>query len=290
MPVKSDTVRKPVTLDRLVRSLGIDDGEFLRALELGGVLVDGRREWQTNRKLKPGMEVRVCYGEEPPDFTFDPTWVLLEEAGLLALNKPAGMTTQGTRCFDVNHLFYFAKQYTDGYVGLHHRLDRDTSGAVLFTTDRSRNRDIAGLFRDREIRKEYLAVVHGKLSKKQTVDAAIGRIPVSDPARYWTDVPDGRPARTVIEPIAGGERISLVRAIPETGRTHQVRVHLAALGYPIVGDSFYNATETDRNLRTLLHCHRLTFTDPRDSQFRRVTAPVPDDMGQYLADRGIIDP
>ncbi len=290
MPVKSDTVRKPVPLDRLARSMGITDVEFARALKLGGVLIDGRREQDPERKLRPGMTVRICYGEEPPDFTFDPAWVLHEDDALIVWNKPAGMTTQGTRCFDVGHLFAFAKTYVDGYVSLHHRLDRETSGLVIMCRDRQFNKSLADQFAGRGVDKEYRAIAHGRLADPLVLDAPIGRVPEMIPARYGVNMPDSKVARTEIVPITATDQFSYIKAHPATGRTHQVRVHLVAAGHPVVGDAFYNPVEPMRNLRTLLHCHRMTITHPKTGERTTFTAPIPEDMDRFLQDHGIMVP
>lgn len=290
MPSLEETARKDVRLDRLARALKVPEAAFQLALELGGVQVNGKRVQDARMKVKAGATVFICHGEAPPSFIFDPSWLLYEDNVLLVWNKPAGMTTQGTRCFDVGHLYAFAKAHVDGYVALHHRLDRETSGVVIMCKSRDHNKSLADQFSGRSLKKEYLAIVHGDVPETLTLADPMGPLPQLRPARHAVNVPDAKPARTDVVRLAGSDSFSLVLAKPRTGRTHQVRVHLASAGFPIVGDGFYNADEPMRNLRTLLHCRRMELVHPETGNPACFTAPVPEDMDRFLGEQGIMMP
>ncbi len=286
MPLKTIIAKKQIRLGKLSRSLGISGEELVSALLLGGVQVNGRRVKDSTFVVPQGAVLSLCWGEDPPSFKFDSNWIVFEDNWLICMNKPAGMTTQGTRCFDVNHLYFFVKEYLKGYAGLHHRLDRDTTGLVLFTKERSVNCAVGELFQKKVMRKSYLALVHGELDKPETVNFPIGRIPELKPARFWVNVENAKEAVTKITPLAVKNGFTLVDAFPLTGRTHQVRVHLAAKGCPIVGDSFYNHDEILRNLRPLLHCRQLSFPHPVSGTTMELNAPLPEDFKSFLEEKG----
>lgn len=290
MPSLEETARKDVRLDRLAKALKVPPAEFQLALDLGGVQVNGKRVHDARLKVTAGSAVFICHGETPPTFVFDASWILHEDDTLLVWNKTAGMTTQGTRCFDVGHLYAFAKEHVGGYVALHHRLDRETSGVVIMCKDREQNKALADQFSGRSVKKEYLAIVHGVVPKTLTLEAPMGPLPQLKPTRHAVNVPDAKPAATEVVRLAGSDRFSLVLAKPRTGRTHQVRVHLASAGFPIVGDAFYNAGEPMRNLRTLLHCRRMELVHPGTGNPVSFEAPVPEDMDRFLDDQGIMVP
>ncbi len=286
MPLKSIIAKKKIRLDHLPRALGISGDELAKAVELGGVQVNGKRIKKNSTVVSAGDRVSVCWGETPPDFSFSPEWIIFEDDWLICVNKPAGMTTQGTRCFDVNHLYFFIKQHLNGYVGLHHRLDRDTTGLVLFTKNRGVNRAVGALFREKTIRKRYYAIVHGEVKHPFIIEQPIGRVPDLTPARYWINGENPKPAVTEIAPLGVRNGLSLVSASPRTGRTHQIRVHLASAGFPIVGDSFYNHDESLRNLRPLLHCAQLAFPHPVTGKSLTLHAPLPEDFKSFLEEKG----
>jgi len=286
LPLKTIIARKRIRLSRLAKTFGISRDEFSRALALGGVQVNGKRVKDSALPVPQGATLSVCWGEDPPVFSFDHQWIIFEDKWLICMNKPAGMTTQGTRCFDVNHLYFFVKQYLGAYAGLHHRLDRDTTGLVLFTKDPSVNRTLGELFQKKTIRKSYLACVHGEIGAPFTVDSPIGRVPGAKPARFWVNGENPKDAITELTPLATRNGLTLVQARPLTGRTHQVRIHLAATGTPIVGDSFYNRDEALRNLRPLLHCKSLRFPHPETGELMELTAPLPEDFKSFLEEKG----
>ncbi len=261
MPVLKFKPDKNTTLKKLAIFNGIEEQKLLKTIKSGGVIVNKKRVKDADVKIKKGDIVSICIDENPPDFEFSKEWIVFEDDFLIVLNKPQGMTTQGTMCYDINHLYYFVKEYLKGYAGLHHRLDRDTSGLVLFTKKREVNKAVSDMFKNREIKKTYIAIVHGILKNEITINKPIGLIPHSSPKKWWVNMPQSKEAETLIKPLKIFDNFTLVEAMPLTGRTHQIRVHLASINHPIVGDKFYNQEEVLK-LSLMLHCKKLDFNHP----------------------------
>lgn len=168
--------------------------------------------------------------------------------------------------------------------GVVHRLDAGTSGVVVFAKTLRAYRALRALFESHAgIEKTYLAVLHGTPKPATgSIERPIGRKPW-DPKRMAVDVPDAKPARTRWEVLARHGGLSLVAFTIETGRTHQIRVHAAALGHPIVGDALYGDAARDRALacrptRPLLHAARLAFVHPFTRRPLVLSAPPPPDL------------
>jgi 23S rRNA pseudouridine1911/1915/1917 synthase len=169
-----------------------------------------------------------------------------------------------------------------------HRLDKDTSGLLLIPKTRAAHASLARAFQRRQVSKEYLAVVEGAPPVDHgRVDLAIARDPL-DPKRRVAGAPDGRPAVTRWEVVASSPTspIHLVRCRPETGRTHQIRVHLAAIGLPIVGDPLYGRSVPSFP-RQALHAARLAFAHPTSGATLDLRSPLPADLGALLKRSGI---
>ena len=274
MPILKFIVDKKTTLNKFAKLKGIDIAKLKKSLEIGGVIVNNRRVKDFDYRLKRGDRVSICIDEKIPEFNFSKEWIVFEDEYLIVLNKPQGMTTQGTMCYDINHLYYFVKRYLNSYAGLHHRLDRDTSGLVLFTKKREVNKRVGELFKNREIKKTYLAIVHGKLESEVEINKPIGLIPSSEPKKWWVDMPDSKEAITLVKPLRVFDAFTLVIATPLTGRTHQIRVHLASEGYPIVGDRFYNP-EDSTGYSLMLHCKKLEFNHPESGKRVKIESDMP---------------
>jgi 23S rRNA pseudouridine1911/1915/1917 synthase len=160
------------------------------------------------------------------------------------------------------------------------RLDRGTSGVMFFSKRADINTKLTRQFQTRRIQKRYLALAEGRLDGPRTIDAPIARIgPISFGVREG-----GKPATTLVDPLAATPGGSLLAVTLLTGRTHQIRVHLAAIGHPLVGDWLYG----DRNAsRPMLHAAELAMTHPLSNLPLRVAAPLPDDFRVAVAARGI---
>jgi 23S rRNA pseudouridine1911/1915/1917 synthase len=160
------------------------------------------------------------------------------------------------------------------------RLDRGTSGVIFFSKLSDMNVRLTRQFERKRIRKTYLALCDGELGEKQTIDAPIARIG----AIKFGVREEGKRAVTHVEPLAYSKEGSLLRIVLETGRTHQIRVHLAAIGHPLAGDWLYGEKNA---ARPMLHAAELEMTHPLTHQQFRVVAPVPEDFREEARRRGI---
>lgn len=206
--------------------------------------------------------------------------ILYEDEALLFINKPAGVVVQQRMHHpDEPYLEAMAAVYTSP-IFLMQRLDRGTSGVMFFSKRSDLNVRLTRRFEQKLIRKTYLAICNGELRERQTIDAPIARTG----AITFGVREGGKRAVTHVEPLAASPSGSLLRIGLETGRTHQIRVHLAAIGHPLAGDWLYAREDAER---PMLHAAELVMTHPLTGQELRVVAPVPEDFRQALAERGL---
>ena len=217
--------------------------------------------------------------------------VIYEDQDLLVINKPAGMVVHpapghlsGTL---VNALLArYPELAGEGSErpGIVHRLDRDTSGLILVAKHPAAKAHLQAQFKRRQVDKTYLALLHGVLEPVQgIVEAPIGRDPRN--RKRMAVVTEGRPARTGYRVRQHYPEHTLVEATLETGRTHQIRVHFAAIGYPVAGDTVYGRRHSALDLRRqFLHAWRLAFALPSSEQERSFLAPLPHDLQSVLDD------
>ncbi|PYQ57997.1 MAG: RNA pseudouridine synthase [Acidobacteria bacterium] len=206
--------------------------------------------------------------------------VLYEDEALLFINKPANIVVQ--RGYDPNEpvLLELAVEHA-GHLFLLQRLDRGTSGVIFFSKSADINARLTRHFEIKQIRKRYLALCEGPLGEPQTIDAPIARIgPISFGVREH-----GKRAVTGIRPLRVTSNGSLVGIELQTGRTHQIRVHLAAIGHPIIGDWLYGQRNASR---PMLHAAELAMLHPLTNQPFRVFAPLPADFQEVAGERGIV--
>lgn len=270
----------------------------IQALIKGGRVTCSGATVKANAQPRAGsvIEIRVpAPAPAVPQPEAIPLDVLYEDADCLVLNKPAGLVVHpapghasGTL---VNALLHHCRGLCGvGGVerpGIVHRLDKDTSGLMVVAKSDAAMAGFVRLFQTGGIRKEYLALVHGAPPKPAgTVSTLIGRHPV-DRKRMAVVTRNGKQAIThyAVERALGG--IALVRCRIETGRTHQIRVHMQSLGCPVVGDALYGRPAADKRLtpapaRQMLHAARLAFAHPVSGQPMTFEAPTPADMGAYL--------
>jgi RluA family pseudouridine synthase len=205
--------------------------------------------------------------------------ILYEDSALLFVNKPAGIVVQ--RGYDAEEQVLLEQAVTyAGHLYLMQRLDRGTSGVMFFSKLASINANLTRQFEGKRIRKRYLALCEGELGERQTIDAPLVRIgPIS------FGVGDGgKRAVTIVTPLRATTKGSLVAVDLLTGRTHQIRVHLAAIGHPLAGDWLYG----QRNeVRPMLHARELSMTHPLTNEPLRVGAELPDDFRRTAEERGI---
>jgi 23S rRNA pseudouridine1911/1915/1917 synthase len=208
-----------------------------------------------------------------------PLEILFEDDALLFVNKPPDIVVQRGYDPDEPVLLELATAYA-GHLFLMQRLDRGTSGVMFFSKRADINAKLTRQFETKRIRKTYLAVCEGELTEKQTIDAPLLRVgPISFGVRDG-----GKRAITIVAPLAARPAGSLLRITLMTGRTHQIRVHLAAIGHPLAGDWLYGQRNAPR---PMLHAAELVMTHPVSNQPLRVAAPPPADFLAEAAGRGI---
>ena len=219
-----------------------------------------------------------------------PITVLYEDEDVVVVDKPAGMVVHAgaghSRGTLVNALLHHLGKLStvngDVRPGIVHRLDRDTSGVLVAArTDRA-HQELARQFHDREVEKRYLALAHGRMKPKQgSINSKIARDPVRR-TRMAANVASGRSALTEYESIEEFERFSYLGVRIGTGRTHQIRVHLASVGHPIAGDRLYGAAKNDSDLgfgqRFFLHAHKLRFRSPSTGKWITVESALPPEL------------
>jgi RluA family pseudouridine synthase len=206
--------------------------------------------------------------------------ILHEDAALIFIDKPAGLVVQ-RRAFapDEPCLHDLVRRHTSPAFLLQ-RLDRGTSGVLFFSKRAEVNAGLTRQFARRQIRKTYLAICDGRLAERRTIDAPIGRVG----AITFAVRADGKRAVTHVAPLVWAQAGSLVAITLETGRTHQIRVHLAAIGHPVAGDWLYGVAAA---ARPMLHAASLELRHPVTGQLLRVAAPVPGDFRREAECRGL---
>jgi RluA family pseudouridine synthase len=270
----------------------------------GAVYLNGKRVRIASKELQAGAQVdayvdlaRLLENATAADRPFQMTasHILYEDEWLLAVNKPAGLPTQPTLDEARANLFAAVKKFIGpgGYVGLHHRLDRDTSGVVLFTRDPQANAGVAELFSKHLARKTYQALALGAPrppGQEWTVRNYLARARgTGKQSRFESVRSGGDSAHTDFRILAQAGRALYLEARPLTGRTHQIRVHLAEAGMPILGDATYGSRESRelssqaRVPRLMLHAVNLTFPHPISNVEISVSSPLPEDFTQCLA-------
>ncbi|HYI61855.1 MAG TPA: RluA family pseudouridine synthase [Acidimicrobiales bacterium] len=287
-------------LDRVVALVGdVSRADAAALLAAGRVAVDGAVARKPSLRLAEGVEVEVQLEDGPagPVVAPDPDVVVpvvREDPAFLVVDKPAGLVVHpgaghpgGTLAAGLLARYpELAGVGEPDRPGLVHRLDRDTSGLLVVARTPEAHADLVGQLQARTVERRYLALVDGHPEAPQgVVDAPIGRSP-RRPTLMEVRA-DGREARTryeVRETFAEPAPVALVRCRLETGRTHQIRVHLKAIGHPVVGDDRYlGATRVVSCPRTFLHAERLAFRHPVTGAAVEVASDLAPDLAAVLA-------
>jgi len=291
----------------LARHVAGQSRSRLQALiEQRHVTVDGAAG-RASARLRAGQRVRVAIPEPAaavPAPEAIPLAIVHEDAHLVVIDKPAGLVVHPGAGRDsgtlVNALLHHVRDLSGvGGVlrpGIVHRLDRGTSGLLVVAKDDATHRELARQFASREVEKEYLALVLGVPQRKQgTIAAPIGRDPVQR-KKMSIRAARGREARSQYAVVEAFDGAALLRVRIMTGRTHQIRVHLASLGHPVAGDATYGGTRTPssrrsaarqalRNLfRPALHAARLAFTHPATGARVAFESPLPADLAGVVGE------
>lgn len=219
-----------------------------------------------------------------------PLDILYQDSDLIVVNKIRGMTVHPAETVKsgtlVNALLYHCKDLSgiNGVMrpGIVHRLDKDTSGVMVVAKNDFAHVNLAEQIKNKTAVRKYLAIVHGEISDNAgIITGAIGRDKVD--RKKMSVTADGKPAVTEFKVLERFKNFTYIECKLQTGRTHQIRVHFAEIGHPLVGDTKYTARKNIFDIQgQALHSHTLTLTQPTTSEILNFTAPLPDDMQKIL--------
>jgi RluA family pseudouridine synthase len=273
-------------LDRFLLKVRADLGRrtIARLLRAGAVRIDGTPR-DERYFVKQGETVEV---HAPPIPPVGSPGVILRTEHLIAVAKPPGMTTNPTPVSSGSLLPWVGREASPARPGIVHRLDRDTSGLVLFSLTPEGHRILSEAFRAREVHKTYFALVAGRIRPRRgVIDRPLAR---DRSGRVRID-PHGQPAQTEYATLSALSSCTLIAALPRTGRMHQIRVHLASLGHPIAADLDYG--DPRRTLgapRLWLHAAAIEFPESIAAALGaplRIECPLWDDLARHLARIGL---
>ncbi len=261
----------------------------------GLVSIDGKAVMKGGVKLEKGSEIDIAFplvvesNLIPEEIPLD---IIFENSDLMIVNKPAGMVVHPASGHLTGTLVHAALNHAPGLEdvggelrpGVVHRLDKDTSGLILLAKNDKAHRFLQDQFRKRSVHKTYYALTDGHPpTPTGRVEAPIGRDPAHRKKMAVVTLQHGREAVTEYKVIEKFERNALIAAYPQTGRTHQVRLHLTFLGCPIVGDRVYGHRKQLLNAgRQMLHAYQIEIILPGESTPRVFQAPIPPDMNALL--------
>jgi len=262
-----------------------------RLISEGGVKVNGHPA-RPGYKLAVGDKIAVVLppvADELPLPEDIPLVILYEDGDLLVIDKPPGLTTHPApghpRHTLVNAVLSYLPELADSEdsfrPGIVHRLDKDTSGVMLVAKNNQARANLVGQFKSRAVNKIYTVLVKGHLTPDVgVIEAPIGRDPRN--RKRMAVVAAGREARTDYRVLEYLDNYTLLAASPKTGRTHQIRVHLAAIGFPVVGDITYGV-KSPHVPRQFIHASRIGFQLPASGEYVEFVAALPPDLVEALA-------
>ncbi|MCI0777407.1 MAG: RluA family pseudouridine synthase [Chloroflexi bacterium] len=263
-----------------------------KLIDEGLVSVDGTQASKVSKKLSAGQRVAVTI--PPPKPTkIEPEAMLLtivyEDGDLLVVDKPAGMAVHPSPGHSSHTLVNGILAHCDDLSGIGgvkrpgivHRLDKDTSGLIIVAKNDAAHVSLARQLKERKVEKMYVALVEGCVTPPEgRIEAPIARDVKH--RRRMAVVENGRDARTSYRVLREIGRRTLLEVRPQTGRTHQIRVHLASIGHPITGDALYGRRGDAPVARQFLHARRLVFLHPRTGERLELEAPLAEDLQQAL--------
>lgn len=257
--------------------------QIKQLLDGGNITVNGKTE-KAKYKVKSGDVIRL---EEPETKTLElrpeniPLDIVYEDDDVIVINKPQGMVVHPAPGHDehtlVNALLYHCPLSTINGTfrpGIVHRIDKDTSGLLMVAKNDKAHRSLAKQLKDKTNIREYVALVHGRIAEDEgTINAPIGRS-LKDRKKQAV-VKDGRNAVTHFEVLKRYRDYTFVKCILETGRTHQIRIHMKYIGHPLVGDPLYGPKKTIKGNGQFLHAGKLGFVHPTTGKLLIFEAPLP---------------
>jgi len=293
-----------------LHGLPVSKSKVRRLVMSSSVQVNGRVCRLATMLMQAGMQVQARVDEQKllsekklldVSFTCTQAHILYEDEYLLVLNKPAGLPTDGSFVSDRDHICAAVQRFLversgrqDSYCCVQHRLDKDTSGVLVFSLQKHVNAGLHAAFEEHRVVKTYLALTtYKRFSPHETIRVTnqLARVsPKSAPCKWGPVATAGLRAETAFMVLQTGRLGSLIEARPQTGRTHQIRVHLAGLGAPIAGDSLYGGVGMIANLavpRVMLHAASLGLTHPLTGVALEFNAPLPPDFRDCLQHCGI---
>ncbi|MDO9464253.1 MAG: RluA family pseudouridine synthase [bacterium] len=286
----------------LANKLDMVSRSFIQNLIIANHALVNEKKTKPGYFLKIGDNILITIPElqdnaelklKPENMALD---ILYEDDNIIVINKPAGIIVhpaQGVVSGTVvNFLLYHCKTLSDlnGPMrpGIVHRLDKDTSGVLIAAKNNSAHANLAEQFKNRKVKKTYMAVVRGVIPQDEgEIDRPIGRC-VSHRTKMAIAYIGGKRALTKFKVIERYHQNTLINAYPTTGRTHQIRVHMAYLGYPIVGDKIYGeskglVSKLDSLIdRQALHAYRISFSHPASNKDVEFIAPLADDIKKLI--------
>ena len=294
-----DKGQEPLRIDRYlsVHMAGTSRNRIQTAADAGHIWVNGKPV-ANNYKVKPNDVIQVLLDHEPHDFTIQPEniplTVVYEDADLLVVNKPAGLVVHpGHGNYEhtlLNALAWYFKDsldINDPNIGLVHRIDKDTSGLLLIAKTPEAKTALALQFFEHTTERTYNALVWGSFKEDSGTFSGARARDMRDRTLYKVyDIEDHPEAKEAVTHWRVLERflyVTLVECRLETGRTHQIRVHMKHIGHPLVGDYIYNPDNQLMN-RQALHCSALSFTHPITSEILALEAPMPNDINKIIHD------
>jgi 23S rRNA pseudouridine1911/1915/1917 synthase len=305
MIITAQPEHEGLRLDRVLASelAECSRAQVQRLIEDGHVALPRVKTLKANTPVREGDVITVTLPAPaashaaPEDI---PLVILFEDADIIVVDKPAGMVVHPAAGNEtgtlVNALLHHVADLSgiggELRPGIVHRLDKGTSGVIVVAKNDTAHQELARQFHDREVEKQYVALVWGLVQQRKRIDMPIGRDPVHR-EKISTRARRARAAVTRVTWARHAPGVSLLRIAIHTGRTHQIRVHLSAIGHPIVGDSLYGGVHrrvphdlraVQRLSRPFLHAERLAFQHPRTGDYLEFTAPLPDDLRHVLVE------
>ena len=297
----------PVALhgQRLDRVLAQLVPEFSRSylqqlIEQGEALIDGRVTTKVSAKVRLGHQLQITLRATPQSQAFVPEAmpieVVYEDEHLRVIHKPAGLVVHPApgnwRGTLLNGLLALDPKASEvPRAGIVHRLDKDTSGLMVVARTRQAMDALVSQIAARQVHRQYLALAHKNWSgaSPRTLEAAIGRDPANRLRMAVVDLShqSGKTASTTFDLLVQGDRCCLVQCTLHTGRTHQIRVHMAHLGHPLLGDAVYGGMPLGGMSRQALHAWRLAFEHPITGERIDLRSDWPEDMAQALQNLGL---
>ena len=277
-------------IDKCVSNIFPDiSRSFIQKLIKEGNLCVNHKNIKANYVVKPDDEIQLAIPDaiEPDILPEDiPLDILYEDSDLLIVNKPKGMVVHPAAGHStgtlVNAVMYHCKDQLSGIngvlrPGIVHRIDKDTTGSLIICKNDISHNSIAEQLKVHSIHRKYLAIVHGVLKDDEgVIDAPIGRHP-NDRKKMAVNEKNGKRAVTHYKVMERFAKFTYIECVLETGRTHQIRVHMASIGHPLLGDEVYcNQKSPYKVTGQTLHAYTIGFIHPTTKEYMEFTAPIPE--------------